>query len=203
MKQAAATTLDMVRHGEIATADLLCADRQEPLSDKGRAQLERLKLKLGWDLIISSPSARCSDFAEDLASHLTLPLDLNPSWQEIDFGAWTGITRQSIWEKDKERLLQLWSSPLEFCAPEGESMADFVRRIQSAFAQLLHKHHGKHILLLTHAGVIRAILASALDIDYRNTQKFNVEYAKINRLRAYPDGEFSLLNWNCSAEDLA
>jgi len=62
-------------------------------------------------------------------------------------------------------------------------------------------HQGASILVLTHAGVIRAILASALGIDYKSTQKFNIQHAKINRLRAYPDGEFSLLNWACSASD--
>lgn len=81
-------------------------------------------------------------------------------------------------------------------------MADFVFRIQTACTQLLLKHQGKSILLLTHAGVIRAVLADALGIDYRNTQKFNIGYAKINRIRSYPDGEFSLLSWGCSDPEL-
>ena len=80
-------------------------------------------------------------------------------------------------------------------------MLEFVIRVQNAFDQLLKVHQGKTILLLTHAGVIRAILANALTIDYKNTQKFSIQHAKINRLRAYPDGEFSLLNWACSASE--
>jgi len=203
VKQATHTTLDMVRHGETATPDLLCAGFNEPLSASGRAQLEKLKMGISWDIIISSPYKRCSDFAEYLATSLNLPLIIDPAWQEIDFGLWTDITRHSIWESDRQHLLELWSAPLEFTAPNGESMADFVRRIQSACTQLLIEQQGKSILLLTHAGAIRAVLADALDIDYRSTLKFNVEHAKINRLRAYPDGEFSLLNWACPASELA
>ena len=202
MNQAAPTTLDMVRHGEIATPGLLCAGPDEPLSIAGRAQLEKLKNNQNWDIIVSSPYVRCCDFAQELACCLDVPLFVDAIWKEIDFGNWTDLTRQSIWESDRKRLLQLWSNPLEFTAPGGESMADFVFRIQTACTQLLLKHQGKSILLLTHAGVIRAVLADALGIDYRNTQKFNIGYAKINRIRSYPDGEFSLLSWGCSDPEL-
>ncbi len=198
-----ATTLDLVRHGEIATPGLLCAGADEPLSVKGLAQMQLLKQGMKWDLIVSSPYTRCYDFASGLANHLKIQHIADDNWREIDFGSWTNVQRDTIWESDRQRLLQLWSQPLEFSAPGGERMTEFVSRVQAAFNQLLKVHQGKSILLLTHAGVIRAILASALDIDYKNTQKFSIQHAKINRLRAYPDGEFSLLNWACSASEFS
>lgn len=203
MSPAAFTTLDLVRHGEIATRGLLCAGSAEPLSATGKTQMETLKPGLKWDLILSSPYKRCSDFAQELASNQGLPLIIDPAWQEIDFGAWTDITRDSIWASDRQHLLRLWSDPMSFTAPGGESMVDFTNRIQTAFAKLLEAHQGKSILMLSHAGVLRAILANALGIDYHSTQKFNVEHAKINRLCVYPDGEVSLLNWACTASELA
>ncbi len=203
MSTAAFTTLDLVRHGEIATRGLLCAGRDETLSATGKTQLETLKPGLKWDLVVSSPYKRCADFAQELASSQGLPLIIDPAWQEIDFGAWTDVTRESIWASNRQQLLQLWSDPMNFSAPDGESMLDFTNRVQSAFVELLEAHAGKSILMLSHAGVLRAIIANALGIDYHSTQKFNVEHAKINRLRAYPDGEFSLLNWACSASELA
>lgn len=154
-----------------------------------------------WDIILSSPYHRCAEFSAELAHHLQVQHIIDPAWQEIDFGSWTDVSRETIWASDRERLLQLWTDPLAFCAPDGESMMDFVSRIESAFRELLQAHQGASILVLTHAGVIRAILASALGIDYKSTQKFNIQHAKINRLRAYPDGEFSLLNWACSASE--
>ncbi len=203
MSTAQFTTLDLVRHGEIATRGLLCAGRDEPLSATGKTQLETLKPGLKWDLVVSSPYKRCADFAQELASSQGLPLIIDPAWREIDFGAWTDVTRESIWASERQQLLQLWSDPMNFSAPGGESMLDFTNRVQSAFAELLEAQQGKSILMLSHAGVVRAIVANALGIDYHSTQKFNVEHAKINRLRAYPDGEFSLLNWACSASELA
>lgn len=196
------TTLDLVRHGEIATHGLLCASASEPLSANGRAQLQALKNGMVWDIILSSPYHRCAEFSAELAHHLQVQHIIDPAWQEIDFGRWADVPQETIWALDRERLLQLWTDPLAFCAPNGESMMDFVSRIESAFGELLRVHQGASILVLTHAGVIRAILASALGIGYKSTQKFNIQHAKINRLRAYPDGEFSLLNWACSASDL-
>jgi alpha-ribazole phosphatase len=198
-----ATTLDLVRHGEIATPGLLCAGEDEPLSDKGLAQMQALKQGMNWDLIVSSPYERCRMFASDLAQHLSIQHIVDDNWREIDFGNWINVQRDAIWESDQQRLLQLWSQPLDFCAPEGEHMVEFVGRILQAFNQLLKVHRGKTILLMTHAGVIRAILANALTIDYKNTQKFSIQHGKINRLRAYPDGEFSLLNWACSASEFS
>jgi alpha-ribazole phosphatase len=145
---------------------------------------------------------RCAEFATHLATQQSTPILIDPHWQEIDFGDWIGRTRQSIWESNRSQLLALWATPIEFCAPGGESMMNFVSRIKAAFEQLLIDHNGKSILLITHAGAIRAILSHALGIDYHTTQKFNVEHAKLNRVRLYDDGEVSLLNWACSASEL-
>lgn len=168
MSSAAYTTLDLVRHGQIATRGLLCAGANEPLSSIGTAQMEPLESGIQWDIIVSSPYVRCSGFAGELARKQALPITIDSAWQEIDFGTWTDIKRESIWATDQQRLLQLWSDPLKFTAPGGESMADFVARIHAAFENLLQVHQGKSILVLTHAGVIRAILALALSYFARH-----------------------------------
>lgn len=91
---------------------------------------------------------------------------------------------------------------MDFIAPGGEKMTDFVSRIQRASQRLFKKYGGKHLLLLTHAGVIRIVLAQCLEIDAKSVQKFNITHGKINRLCAYPGEQYSLLNWACSAADL-
>jgi len=197
------TTIDLIRHGEIATPGLLCAGAGEPLSDNGLAQMQALKrCRSSWDVIVSSPYVRCSKFAAQLAQYLKVQHLIEPDFQEIDFGEWTDVPQDLIWASNRQQLLQLWEDPLEFTAPYGEPMIEFVHRVQSALIRLLDIHQGKSIVLLAHAGVIRAILAHVLDIEYKNTQKFNIEHAKLNRIHAYADGEFSLQRWACSATDL-
>lgn len=196
------TTIDLVRHGEVKTPDLFCATADEPLSKTGWTQLNALKHHEKWSHIISSPQKRCSEFAAKLAQQKNVPLCIDGAWREMNFGRWTGQTYQSVWEKDTQLLKQLWKAPLEFSAPEGESMRDFITRIQASWGKLLNQYEGQHILVLTHAGAIRALLATVLNIDYQSTQKFAVAHGKINRICCWPDGEVSLLNLGCPPQSI-
>lgn len=197
-----ATTIDLVRHGEVQTPGLFCAMANEPLSEIGWSQLNTLKSPTKWSAIISSPQIRCSEFASQLAQHQSIPLCVDQAWREMDFGRWTGQPYQSIWETDTLLLKQLWKAPLDFTAPEGENMRDFIARIHGAWGKCLNQHRDEHILVLTHAGAIRALLATVLNIDYQSTQKFTVGHGKINRIRCWPDGEVSLINWGCSPQSI-
>lgn len=203
MTQAAALTLDLVRHGEVATPGLLCAGPEEALSQRGIAQLDELENGPQWDLIISSPSKRCCSYAEKLALKRDIPCLEYPAFREIDLGDWTGRTTESIWKTDREQLLQLWNKPETFAAPGGETMVDFIRRVEKAAVAVVKAYRDQHVLVLTHAGVIRTIVAQMLGITPRNIQKFSVGHGKLNRVRVYPDEQISLLHWGCSPADLA
>ncbi len=196
------TTIDLVRHGEVQTPGLFCARPDEPLSRTGHTQLAALENSAQWSHIVSSPQRRCREFAERLSKHQCLPLDISPQWREMNFGTWVGRAYQDIWDNHQAQLLALWERPLDFTAPQGDRMQDFIARTSNAWQTLLEQHQGKHILVITHAGVIRSILAQALKIDYQSAQKFNVAHGKINRIRSWPDGEISLLNWACPPQAL-
>lgn len=196
------TTIDLVRHGEVQTPGLFCAHANEALSETGWQQMSLLENLHVWDQIVSSPYARCQQFAQRLAKRKSLPLLSDEGLQEMNFGRWQGKTQQSIWDKESDQLQQLWSSPLDFTAPDGESMLAFIERTQAAWQQLLSEYENKSILLLSHAGVIRAILSIALDIDYVSAQKFNIAHGKINRLRYYSDQQYSLQAWGVDPTSL-
>ena len=205
-----ATTIDLVRHGEVSTPGLFCASADEPLSDIGWSQLKALAPtdsdtnKLPWHRIICSPQRRCREFAEGFAQQHAIPLNIEPNWREMNFGDWTGMRYESVWDGDRDRLMQLWSNPLSFTPPgaDGESMLDFIERIETAWLTLRSSYQGQNILLLTHAGVIRSVLAHTLSMDYQLTQKLHIAYGRVNRVRCYADGETSLLNLACPAQHL-
>jgi broad specificity phosphatase PhoE len=60
---------------------------------------------------------------------------------------------------------------------------------------MIEKHEGKHILLVTHAGVIRVILMYILGMQEENLFRLNVDYASISTIRMYHDdtGEWGTL----------
>jgi len=186
------TQIDLLRHGELETPGLFCAKPDEPLSKKGLQDLWDATKKGEWDIIISSPHARCQSFAKALAKQKECELIISPAFQEMDFGDWTGIATKTLWEQESTRLKQLWESPKDFIAPSGESIKTFTQRVKQGWQAMLTKHKSQNILLITHAGVIRAVLSEALKISHQSTLSFNIEYAHSSQLHYYPDGVYSL-----------
>jgi len=188
------TRLNCLRHGKLATPGVFCAPADAPLSQQGWDDLNDATANGAWDIIISSPQHRCLKFAEALASQQSCSLLVDDNFKEMDFGLWTGKTREFLWENEPEKFQQLWQSPDTFQAPEGESMISFVKRVKSGLDQLLAKHENQSILLVTHGGVIRVLLAQALNITHNSALKLIINHACLSQLHYYSDGECSLFS---------
>ena len=161
------TTIDLLRHGEVEGGSCYRGITDDPLSSSGWEQMHnKLAIQTDWDLIVSSPLIRCHAFAQSLSQELLLPLHLNSSFQELDFGDWEGKTADQI---NPQLLAQFYLDPMSFPPPNGERFAHFQQRVIQAWQSLYEVHHGKHILLITHAGVIRIILAYILAIDIQHS----------------------------------
>ena len=139
-----------------------------------------------WDLIISSPLSRCHAFAESLSTKLHLPLITTPAFQEIDFGDWEGKTAAQI---DPQLLAQFYADPANASAPNGEHFYDFQQRILAAWQTALQTQQGKRILLITHAGVMRVILAHILGIDTQHSFRLKIAHACLSRIECFHDQE--------------
>jgi alpha-ribazole phosphatase len=106
------------------------------------------------DRIVSSPLRRCAALAQALAEHIDAPLTLDPRWREIDFGAWEGRP----WDIIPRPELDAWAADLMHARPHGgESVAMLAARVAAAIADC---PAGERIIVVTHAGPIRAALAA-------------------------------------------
>ena len=70
--------------------------------------------------------------------------------------------------------------------PEGEMLVDFKTRVSTAWDNTLAVHAGQHLLLIAHGGTIRMILCHALGLPIEHMWRFDVQYASLSRLRAWP-----------------
>lgn len=192
MQETQYTTLDLLRHGQLAIPGIFCAGTNAIVSDEGMQNLCDATQKRHWDIIISSPQDRCRIFAEKLVKDKQCNLIIDPRFKELNFGDWIDIKSEVIWKEHQEEYQQLWQNPDEFIAPNGESMQDFYVRVEEGLSEVLATYKNQSILLITHGGVIRSILAKALDIKTHSVLKFNIEYAHLTRLHHYSDGNFSL-----------
>ncbi|TXH69039.1 MAG: histidine phosphatase family protein [Thiothrix sp.] len=186
------TQIDVLRHGQVLTPNLFCAPSTEALSQVGWQQLTTATRDYRPDQILSSPSARCAEFAQKFSAKAAIPLQIEARIQEMNFGNWIGKTSQAIWATDQVGLQQLWSDPLSFTAPQGESMQAFIERVTKAWADLTQLYAGQRVLLITHGGVIRVLLAYSLGIGYAQTLRFELAYGQAVRFRVYADATSSV-----------
>ncbi len=186
------TSLDLLRHGKLEIPNIFCADASTPVSAEGMEDLIKATKNHRWDIIISSPQRRCIEFAEKLAKDKNSTLVIDKHFKEMDFGDWVGKTSADLWQQYPEQYQQLWQAPDDFVALNGESMQQFSARVEAGLEKLLASYHNQSILLITHAGVIRQILAKALALDTLDVLKFSIKYAQLNRLFYYEDGNYSL-----------
>ncbi|KAG1654033.1 Adenosylcobalamin/alpha-ribazole phosphatase [Nymphon striatum] len=135
-----------------------------------------------WSSVVTSPLSRCCDFASQFAETHQLPLEINENLREARYGAWEGKTPTEVREESLEAYWQFYDDPIG-SRPEGaEPLSDFSKRIAETLTSILEKYEGKHILLVSHLGVTRAMLAHVLGIPLVSEQQIGMPYAGMVRL---------------------
>jgi alpha-ribazole phosphatase/probable phosphoglycerate mutase len=187
-------TLDLMRHGEPVGGRRYRGQVDDPLSEKGWAQMRAAVGEDGvpWTRIVSSPLSRCRAFAETLAERHGLPLAFDERLKEVGFGIWEGKSAAEIDAEAPGTLARFKRDPLNERPPGAEPLVAFHARVASALDDLLARHAGEHLLLVGHAGVMRMALAWALEIPLVHAYRVEVANASFTRLR-FDDGRASLI----------
>jgi alpha-ribazole phosphatase/probable phosphoglycerate mutase len=188
------TTIDLMRHGEPVGGRKYRGQIDDELSAKGWAEMWRTVGDCrDWDVIVSSPLARCRAFAEALADKLALPLSLDARCMEIAFGAWEGRTAAEIEQETPGVVAAYKADPLAHRPQGAESVTDFHARVGDAWRELLAAHAGRRVLLVCHAGVIRMTLAHVLGMPPVNAYRIQIAGASVTRIVVDATGHPTLL----------
>ena len=187
------TTLDLMRHGEPVGGRRYRGQIDDPLSEKGWAQMRAAVGEAApWTRIVSSPLLRCRAFAEILADRHGLPLAFDDRLKEVGFGEWEGLSAAEIEQAAPGTLARFKADPVNARPQGAEPLADFQARVAAGLEGLLAQHAGQHVLLVGHAGVIRMALAWALHIPLEHAYRIEVASATLTRLR-FDAGRASLI----------
>ena len=182
------TTLDLIRHGEPVGGRKYRGQIDDPLSEKGWAQMRAaVGNNAPWSHLVSSPLSRCRAFAEALAAQHGLPLAVEEPFKEVGFGVWEGKTAAEIESNTPGTLARFKADPIHAQPQGAEALDIFLGRVAAGLESILLTHPGEHILIVCHAGVIRMALSHALAIPPANAYRIEVASAGITRLRF--DGE--------------
>jgi len=168
--------LDLLRHGETELGGGLRGSLDDALTDKGWQQMRHAVESRGpWDRLVSSPLQRCARFADELGARLGLSVQFDPDLRELHFGAWEGQSAAALMETDAEALGLFWADPYAFTPPQGEPVLQFSKRVLAAIERLHRAYAGERVLLISHGGVMRLLLAQARGLP--REQLLNVEVA--------------------------
>src|SRR5262249_57811378 len=112
----------------------------------------------GIDLVLSSDLQRASETAELVAARLGLPVELDPRLREVDVGEWSGLTSAEVEERFPEGYRQRREGRTGWV--DGEELGAMAERVVAALLDLAGQHPGLLLLVVTHGGPIRAMLAA-------------------------------------------
>ncbi|MDO4238006.1 alpha-ribazole phosphatase family protein [Pseudomonas sp.] len=181
--------LDVLRHGETELGGGLRGSLDDALTAKGWEQMRTAVAGRGpWDRLISSPLQRCARFAQELGERLDLPVSLEKDLQELHFGAWEGQSAAALMETDAEGLGLFWADPYSFTPPQGEPVGAFSERVMGAVSRLRQAHAGERVLLISHGGVMRLLLARARGLPREQLLNVEVGHGGLFNLQVATDG---------------
>ncbi len=169
MPSEAVVRVHLLRHGEVEGFErrLVRGQLDVALSGRGRAQTAALA---DWfaashpapDRVVSSDLARCAELARGLAERTGAPLELRADLREQHMGAWQGRAWDDVTRELGGAINDHWDDYLDARPPGGETMRELFARAEAWWDGLLAQHAGERLVVVTHAGVIRALLCRAL-----------------------------------------
>lgn len=183
------TTIDLMRHGEPAGGRKFRGQTDDPLSEDGWQQMwDAVGEFHAWQHVVTSPLARCAAFAHALRERQQIPLSEDARLMELGFGAWEGRAPEELTQQDPETLLRFWRDPLHHSPVGAEPLTEFAARVTAVWHTLLKEYRGEHVLVVTHAGVIRMMMAYVLGMPLDHLFRIQVGNAAITRLQLDAEG---------------
>jgi broad specificity phosphatase PhoE len=205
----------LVRHGvtEWNQAGRYQGHQDVPLSNAGREQARRAAGRLRGEPITAAYSSdlqRASETAHIILDGRDVPLELAPDLREMAFGAWEGLTPNEASERYPAEWAA-WIRDSTVARPPGgaEDNPELLARVTSFYHSVVqvppagtvqpdwfsYRAAGESsdgtsgtILLVSHGGVIRALLAYLFEMRIELYWRFGIRPASVSIFDVYPQG---------------
>jgi len=174
----------LIRHTTTATNPGFCHGQSDvPLAvsfDNDVTALHNKLPEFNDDcLVFSSPLSRCLNLAETFSD----TVQSDDRLQELNFGDWEGKRFDDL----PADVLRHWTENYVTAAPpNGESFTDLYQRAGEFWKELLATK-AEQVLIVTHAGIIRALLANALSLPLTSAFQLRIDSSSVSKLRYSDD----------------
>ena len=176
------TRIDVIRHGEpVGGRRYRGHSVDDPLTDAGWQQMwDAVADRTSWQHISTSPLSRCLDFTQKLSKKLNIGYCIDDRFKEIGFGIWEGLSPDEIHSSNPDALKDFYNDPIRNRPDGAEPLESFSRRVWQAYQEIVNRHTNENVLIVAHAGVIRALTANILGMELgRVYSGLKIEYGGI------------------------
>jgi broad specificity phosphatase PhoE len=203
------TKVFLVRHGvtDWHREKKLLGQRDVPLNALGINQAQSAAQALAGvpvGEVLSSPLVRAVQTAEVIAGQFGIEVARDPRLTDLRVGKWEGMTYDDISASAEYR--RYLADPVSEAIPGGENLLQVRERAVGAVEQALEDApHGESVVIVTHAGVLRVLLAHYLGSHPANYHRLRVVPGSISVLSFADDRELPrvlAVNWMGALADV-
>ena len=186
--------LFLVRHAQARNAPGTSYD-DASLSALGRSQADaaaRACAELRPDALYASPATRARATAEQVGAATGLPVTVDARLIEYRFGSVTdpNLTMEELRERRDDLLA--WH-PDRKLASDGETIREFAERVMAVTDEIVARHVGERVVVVSHAGTIDVTMRWAIGITPGTPvlHDFPIANASISELIHWPHGRMT------------
>lgn len=172
--------LHLIRHTSLDIAAGVCYGQSDvDVSANFAAECSALSAKLGgiqFDAVYASPLQRCTKLAQALNLG---EVQVDARLKELHFGDW----EMQAWDSIPRELFDVWAHDYAHLSPpNGESFTQLYQRAKAFTEEVSGCLRGKNVAVVTHGGVIRAMLADALNMPLKGLFRLVIDHASVTQI---------------------
>jgi probable phosphoglycerate mutase len=162
----------LARHGatENTAEDRFSGSIGVELSEEGRRQASLLGERLADESIAgvySSPLSRARETASIAGGVCRVEPTIRDGLREIDHGHWEGLRRAEVESRFSEEYSAWEADPFTFAPDGGESGAAVLARALPVIREIVSRHAGQQVLVVSHKATLRLVISSLLGFEAR------------------------------------
>lgn len=185
----------LVRHGETEwnRNGRIQGHKDIPLSDHGRRQIRVLARRLSgcrFSAAYASDLSRAVESAQVIVGRCGVPVEANPDLREFSYGKWEGLTSEEAEARDPQEYARRMALHADtFAAPGGEDTRQVLERVRRFHERVVARHQSSEdVLVVAHAGSIRALLVCFLGLEDDWFWRFKVDCGSLSIVSSHPGG---------------
>ena len=172
--------LHLIRHTSLDIPSGICYGQSDvDVSANFEAECTALANKLTaikFDAVYTSPLQRCTKLAQALNLGT---IHTDERLKELHFGDW----EMQAWDSIPRDVFDTWANDYaNLTPPNGESFSQLHTRAKTFIEEVSNHSHGKSIAVVTHGGVIRAMLAEVLNMPLKGLFRIVIDHASVTQI---------------------